>query len=92
MLSQSGPLPKRSGFGFEVKWDGVRAVVGLNGELRVRSRRGWNMTELVPELAAIPAHVVLEASWSPSTTTVLRTSPTSAGASCTARGRCRSCS
>jgi bifunctional non-homologous end joining protein LigD len=32
----------------------VRALVSRNGKLRVKSRRGWDMTSLVPELAAPP--------------------------------------
>jgi ATP-dependent DNA ligase len=47
-------------YGWEVKWDGFRAIVGLNGELRVRSRRGWDMTALVAELRAIPAEGVFD--------------------------------
>jgi bifunctional non-homologous end joining protein LigD len=31
-------------YAFEVKWDGFRAIVSTEGALRVRSRRGWNMT------------------------------------------------
>jgi ATP-dependent DNA ligase len=27
-----------------VKWDGFRAIVSTEGLLRVRSRRGWDMT------------------------------------------------
>jgi hypothetical protein len=27
MLAKSGPVPKRSGYAFEVKWDGFRALV-----------------------------------------------------------------
>jgi ATP-dependent DNA ligase len=47
-------------YGWEVKWDGFRAIVGLNGGLRVRSRRGWDMTALVPELGAMPAEGVFD--------------------------------
>jgi hypothetical protein len=50
MLLRSGPLPTRGDWAYEVKWDGFRALVSTEGGLRVRSRRGWNMTELVPEL------------------------------------------
>jgi len=31
--------------------DGFRALVSRNGDLRVKSRRGWDTTSLVPELA-----------------------------------------
>jgi ATP-dependent DNA ligase len=40
MLARSGRLPTRGHWAFEVKWDGFRAIVSTEGELRVRSRRG----------------------------------------------------
>jgi ATP-dependent DNA ligase len=43
-----------------VKWNGVRAIVSTDGHLRVRSPRGWNMTDLVPELAGIPVRATLD--------------------------------
>jgi bifunctional non-homologous end joining protein LigD len=60
MLSRPGPLPQFGNWSYEVKWDGFRAIVGTVGALRVRSRRGWNMTALVPELEALPAGLVLD--------------------------------
>ena len=60
MLSRSGPLPSSTGWLFEVKWDGFRAIVSTEDGLRVRSRRGWNMTDAVPELADLPAGLVLD--------------------------------
>jgi hypothetical protein len=55
MLTRSGSLPTRGDWAYEVKWDGFRAIVSTEGTpLRVRSRRGWDMTELVPELGALP--------------------------------------
>jgi bifunctional non-homologous end joining protein LigD len=55
MLARSGPIPSRGDWAFEVKWDGFRAVVSTEGApLRVRSRRGWDMTDLLPELSALP--------------------------------------
>jgi bifunctional non-homologous end joining protein LigD len=60
MLSRPGPLPSGSGWSFEVKWDGFRALVSTEDGLRVRSRRGWDMTETVPELAALPPGLVLD--------------------------------
>jgi ATP-dependent DNA ligase len=44
VLARSGPLPTRGDWAYEVKWDGFRALVSTEGGLRVRSRRGWNMT------------------------------------------------
>jgi len=56
MLARSGSIPTRGAWSFEVKCDGVRAIVSTEGApLRVRSRRGWEMTALVPELSALPA-------------------------------------
>jgi hypothetical protein len=50
-----------------MKWDGFRAVVSTEGApLRVRSRRGWNMTDLVPELSALSNAAALDGDWSPS--------------------------
>lgn len=55
MLARSGPISSRGDWAFEVKWDGFRAIVSTEGgPLRVRSRRGWDMTPLVPELSALP--------------------------------------
>jgi bifunctional non-homologous end joining protein LigD len=60
MLARSGVIPTRGAWAYEVKWDGFRALVRTGVEFRVRSRRGWNMTELVPELAAIPAKGIFD--------------------------------
>jgi bifunctional non-homologous end joining protein LigD len=55
MLSRSSGRVPLGRYAYEPKWDGFRAIVSLNGDLRVRSRRDWNMTKLVPELRAMPA-------------------------------------
>jgi bifunctional non-homologous end joining protein LigD len=61
MLARSGPIPTRGDWVFEVKWDGFRAVVSTEGApLRVRSRRGWDMTELLPELASFPVFGIFD--------------------------------
>jgi bifunctional non-homologous end joining protein LigD len=52
MLAKTGPLPAGPGWSHEVKWDGFRALVSTVDGLKVRSRRGWNMTEALPELRA----------------------------------------
>ena len=57
MLARSGSLPTRSRWAYEVKWDGFRAIFRAGDGYRVRSRRGWDMTVLVPELRALPAGV-----------------------------------
>jgi bifunctional non-homologous end joining protein LigD len=60
MLARSG-LPTRGDWSFEVKWDGFRAIVSTEGApLRIRSRRGWNMTDLVPELSALPVTATID--------------------------------
>jgi bifunctional non-homologous end joining protein LigD len=59
MLARSGALPVGD-YAYEVKWDGFRAIVGRNGGYRVRSRRGWDMAALLPELADLPPRVVLD--------------------------------
>ena len=58
MLAKSGSLPTRGAWAYEVKWDGFRAIVSSEGPLRVRSRRGWNMTEHVRFLEAHPDQLV----------------------------------
>jgi bifunctional non-homologous end joining protein LigD len=60
MLGRSGLLPTRGDRSFEVKWDGFRALLSIEDGLRVRSRRGWNMTELVPELRELPVDAMLD--------------------------------
>jgi ATP-dependent DNA ligase len=60
MLSRPGPLPFGSEWSFELKWDGLRAIVSTEDGLYVRSRRGWNMTTGLPELRGLPAGLVLD--------------------------------
>jgi bifunctional non-homologous end joining protein LigD len=46
--------PAGDGWAFELKWDGVRALVRVDrGEATVLSRRGEDVTERYPELAGI---------------------------------------
>jgi ATP-dependent DNA ligase len=59
MLARSGAIPSGD-YSFEVKWDGFRALVSRNGDFQVRSRRGWNMTPLLPELGDLPAEAVFD--------------------------------
>jgi hypothetical protein len=70
MLARPGTLPLGSGYAYEVKWDGFRAIVSTENGLQVRSRRGWDMTALLRELAKLPGGLVLDARlrrrrWSP---------------------------
>jgi ATP-dependent DNA ligase len=60
MLARSGQLPTSGDYAYEVKWDGFRAIVSTEGSLRVRSRRGWDMTEHVTSLAELPVRAVLD--------------------------------
>jgi hypothetical protein len=60
MLSRHGTLPSRSQWSFELKWDGFRAIVSTEDGLHVRSRRGWNMTTVLPELRKLPTGPVLD--------------------------------
>ena len=60
MLLRAGPIPSGEGWAFEPKYDGFRAIVSTDGDLRVRSRRGWNMTTHVPELRELSAGLVLD--------------------------------
>ena len=56
MLARSGPIPTRGDYAFEVKWDGFRGLLSTENGMRLRSRRGWDMTELVPELGPFPVY------------------------------------
>jgi bifunctional non-homologous end joining protein LigD len=60
MLARSGRLPEEDGYRYELKWDGFRAIVRSGNDFRVRSRRGWNMTSRLPELADLPVEAVLD--------------------------------
>jgi len=54
MLLRSGQIPTRGHYSYEVKWDGFRCLLRAENGLRAVSRRGWDMTELLPELASFP--------------------------------------
>jgi bifunctional non-homologous end joining protein LigD len=60
MLARSGRLPTSGDYAYELKWDGFRAIVSTEGTLRVRSRRGWDMTEHVLFLSELPVRAVLD--------------------------------
>ncbi len=54
MLTVAGPLPSGPGWAYEMKWDGVRALVALEeGRVRIRSRNGADVTASYPELLAL---------------------------------------
>ena len=51
MLATLGPLPREPGWGYELKWDGVRTVVYLDGgQLRLMSRNDRDVAVSYPEL------------------------------------------
>jgi hypothetical protein len=54
MVARSGSLPTSGGYAYELKWDGFRGLLSTEGRLRIVSRRGWDMTPLIPELATFP--------------------------------------
>lgn len=68
MLATAGPVPATSGWAFEIKFDGVRAVAYIDaGGLRLFSRNDRDVTSSYPEIAAtdlsstgIAAGVVLD--------------------------------
>jgi len=55
MLAKPGSLPAREdGWGFEIKWDGVRAILYSEpGKLRMESRNGKDITPRYPEIRAL---------------------------------------
>lgn len=58
MLPMPGPLPNAAGWAYEFKWDGVRAIIAVHGgRLRIQTRRGNEVADRFPELAAITAIV-----------------------------------
>src|SRR4051794_24242869 len=63
MLARPGPLPRDPDrWGFEVKWDGVRALAHVRGGVvELRARTGRDVTPRYPELASLPGpDVVLD--------------------------------
>ena len=50
MLARSAPIPSGRGWVFEPKLGGFRRLVCTHAVFRARSRRGWDMTHLLPEL------------------------------------------
>jgi bifunctional non-homologous end joining protein LigD len=55
MLATAGELPgKEAGWGFEIKWDGVRVIAHCKpGRLHMESRNGNDVTARYPELRAL---------------------------------------
>jgi ATP-dependent DNA ligase len=59
VLAKPGPLPT-GGWAFEPKWHVFRAIIRSGDHYCVRSRRGWQMTQLRPELASLPVEAVFD--------------------------------
>lgn len=58
MLATLGKMPTGSRWAFEFKWDGVRAVVSVDGEnVRAMSRNDIDITPSYPELLGLPAQL-----------------------------------
>ncbi len=59
MLATAGPLPARDEeWAYEIKWDGVRAVVYVDGgRARALSRTGKDITAAFPELRDVGLHL-----------------------------------
>lgn len=54
MLATQGPLPTTGEWGYEFKWDGVRALAYVNGDdLRILGRNNEDLTQVYPELATL---------------------------------------
>ena len=54
MLATPGPVPSGSGWAFEFKWDGVRAVAAVAGDqIRVQSRNDKPLIDSYPELGTL---------------------------------------
>lgn len=60
MLATTGPLPLGDAWAYEVKWDGVRALVAVeDGRVRATSRNGNDLTSSYPELQALACPTAL---------------------------------
>ncbi|SCL31673.1 bifunctional non-homologous end joining protein LigD [Micromonospora rhizosphaerae] len=53
MLATSGALPGGSGWGYEFKWDGVRAIAYVADGVRLLSRNDRDVTRAYPELGEL---------------------------------------
>jgi ATP-dependent DNA ligase len=61
MLARAASAPPAGdGWPFEPKMDGDRCMVDTHDGFRARSRRGWAMADLVPELEQLPPDLMLD--------------------------------
>ncbi|CAN5616476.1 ATP-dependent DNA ligase [soil metagenome] len=57
MRAVSGPVPTDPGWAFEVKWDGMRIIAEVDGDVRLSSGNAIDVTVRFPELAALADHL-----------------------------------
>lgn len=58
MLATTGSLPRGDDWAYELKWDGVRALLDISaGGMRITSRNGNDVTAGYPELAGLAGAV-----------------------------------
>ncbi len=58
MKAVSGQLPEDDdGWAYEIKWDGMRVVAGVDGGLSAVSTRGLDVTARFPELDGLADHL-----------------------------------
>ena len=50
-------LPTGDRYAHEPKWDGYQAAVVVLGDAQIMSRRGTDLTDIFPDLAASPSRV-----------------------------------
>jgi bifunctional non-homologous end joining protein LigD len=56
MLATAGQLPASdAGWAYEMKWDGLRAICYITGDVRLVSRTGRDITHAYPELQSLGA-------------------------------------
>lgn len=54
------PPPHERRLRIRAQWDGFRCPASRNGEFRAVSRRGWDMTSLLPDLVELPDGVAVD--------------------------------
>lgn len=57
MKAVSAEVPTDDGWAFEVKWDGMRTVVGVDDGVHLTSTTGQDVTGRFPELGDLAAHL-----------------------------------
>jgi bifunctional non-homologous end joining protein LigD len=59
MKAVAGPLPgdDEDGWAYEIKWDGMRVIAGIDDGIRAVSANGIDVTARFPELDGLPDHL-----------------------------------